>query len=90
MKTSVKIITNEQAQTLLYLQFGHSYIKNKSRGGTPGIIIKRGDCNNTACELTYNISEMDNVFLQNFGSGYTIVQSFIRPRGAKASIVRVR
>jgi len=33
---------------------------------------------------------MDNVFLQNFGSGNTIVQSFIRPKGLKASTIRVR
>lgn len=33
---------------------------------------------------------MENVFLQHFGSGRTIVQSFIKPKGSKASIIRVR
>lgn len=86
---AIKLINEKQGQTLLYLMFALSQIKNNSSEGTPGIIIKTGDANNTHCELATCLSEMDDVYLKLFGSGSTVVQNFIKPKGTKASIVRV-
>lgn len=90
MCTRAMCVENDEAQALLYLIFGLSYIRNKCTLGRPGIIIKRGSSKDTTCELASSISEMDSIFMQYFGSGQVIAQTYIKPKGTKASTIRCR